>query len=105
MNTVPQSVKLTERSAIRLRSSVPPLSTVQAYQSPATQHVIAIPPSQASAGQTGACAVCERDGLHIIHTTGLLRNHGPWTSWQPVYGQSLTTSSWFSEVCIVATSE
>ena len=77
MNTVYQSVKSTERSVARLRSSVPPLSTMQTYQSPATQHVVAIPPSQACAGQTGACAVCERDGLHIINTTGLLRNHGP----------------------------
>ena len=28
-------------------------------------------------GQTGSCAVCKRDGICIVNTTGLLRQHGP----------------------------
>ena len=30
-----------------------------------------------NAGQTGSCAVCKRDGICIVNTTGLLRQHGP----------------------------
>jgi len=30
-----------------------------------------------SAGQTGSCSVCRRNGIHVVNKTGLLRNHGP----------------------------
>ena len=30
-----------------------------------------------NAGRTGSCAVCKRDRIYIVNTTGLLRQHGP----------------------------
>ena len=30
-----------------------------------------------NASQTGTCPVCRRSGIHVVNTTGLLRNHGP----------------------------
>ena len=44
---------------------------------PSPNHATAFVSSRTGASHTGTCPVCKRDGIHIVNTTGLLRNHGP----------------------------
>jgi len=38
---------------------------------------IPTPTIRVISGQTGTCAVCMRANLHVVNSTGLIRNHGP----------------------------
>ena len=41
-------------------------------------HISSLNPGNAvHMNQTGACSVCQREGIHIVNNTGFLRQHGP----------------------------
>jgi hypothetical protein len=45
--------------------------------SAASNRVCYIPSPKCSNNQSGTCSVCGRDGISIVSSTGLLRQHGP----------------------------